>query len=107
MILREICRIDSAGVPDKEWHRFRNNAADDIDNLEDEPCPVPEASAVFVRALVALGAQEFVYQISVRAVYLDDVKAGLHRPTGGLRKCLDASAISAFVISFGQASVSL
>ena len=74
----------------EQRHVFRHVLAHLADDLEIEAAAVLQALvAVFIGALVERGVHEFVRQVSVRAVELERVKAGLDGELGGVAELLD------------------
>ena len=60
-----------------------------MDNLNQQPASVLTRTAISVGAAIGRRRQEFVDQIAVRGVDLDDVVAGFQRTLGGVAPGLD------------------
>ena len=74
----------------EQRHVFRHVLAHLADDFEIEAAAVLQALvAILVGALVERGVHEFVRQVSVRAVELERVKAGLDGELGGVAELLD------------------
>ncbi len=63
---------------------FGPGSADGVDDAEEQADAVFKAAAVFVGALVGEGREEFVEQVAVGGVNLDEVEAGAEGALGGL-----------------------
>src|SRR5262245_46700582 len=74
-----------------------NRSGHRVDDLEQEPHTVFDATSISVRALVGAIAQELIDQIAVPAMYLDTVQASCKRVPRSLRMlCDDAGDLRCF-----------
>ena len=62
--------------------RFLPDGADRVHYFDEEAYPVPERTAVAIRAPVGQRREEFVQQVAVGSMDLDDAKTGLSGATG-------------------------
>lgn len=60
-----------------------------VHQLKDEPAPFLRRTAVLVRALVHVGAQELLREVAVSAMDLDTVESNLHRGLSRVAIVLD------------------
>ncbi len=93
------------GDADEQRQMVRPLCAHRVHNLQHEAGAVVEAAAVVVGAAIRERRQEFVKQVAVRRVNLDDVESRLERPARGRRKASITASMPAWSSASGTAIV--